>query len=121
MGEARRKATEAALAKLEPTLKPDQKTKLAALRATLATAGGRRGAGPAMGSGVVYVLRDGKPVAVPVQTGATDGSFTQVVGALKAGDQVITGGGPKPKAQARAPFGGGGGPGGGGGNRQRIG
>jgi HlyD family secretion protein len=121
MGEARRKAVEAALAKLEPTLKPEQKTKLAALRATLAAAGGRRGAGQAMGSGVVYVLRDGKPVAVPVQTGATDGSFTQVVGALKAGDQVITGGGPKPKAQARAPFGGGGGPGGGGGNRQRIG
>ena len=48
-------------------------------------------------SGVVWVLRKTKPVAIPVRTGATDGSFTQIVGPLQPGDQVIIGGGPKAK------------------------
>jgi len=62
------------------------------------------------------VLRDGKPVRVPVRTGATDGSYTEIIdGELKAGDQVITGGGPRaPDAraqqQAARVTGGGGGP-----------
>jgi HlyD family secretion protein len=48
-----------------------------------------------------------------VRVGATDGTSTEIVGNLKPGDQVIVGGGPKPKLQARTPFGpGGGGPGG---------
>jgi HlyD family secretion protein len=74
---------------------------------------------------VVYVLKDGKPSPTPVRVGATDGTSTQIVGPLKPGDQVITGGGPKPKAAARSPFGApnvggpGGGPGGGG-NRVRL-
>jgi len=39
----------------------------------------------------VYVLRDGKPVAVPVTAGLDDDSFTEIVsGDLKAGDPVIT-------------------------------
>ncbi|MBI5940896.1 MAG: efflux RND transporter periplasmic adaptor subunit, partial [Caulobacterales bacterium] len=69
--------------------------------------GGRRQGG--MTAGVVFVLRDGKPVAVPVRVGATDGSFTQIVGPLKAGDEVIVGGGPKPRAAAAqgGPMGGG--------------
>jgi HlyD family secretion protein len=38
----------------------------------------------------VHVLADGHPVAVPVRTGITDGSHTEVVeGELKAGDKVI--------------------------------
>jgi len=45
--------------------------------------------------GSVYVLRAGKPVKVPVQVGASDGTSTEVSGALKAGDPVILGGGPK--------------------------
>jgi len=106
--QAIRAATQEALTKIEPILKPAQKEKLVALRARMASAGGGRGQG-GFTSGVVYVLREGKPVAVPVQVGASDGSFTQVVGDLKSGDQVITGGGPKPKAKAAqgGPMGGG--------------
>ncbi|MEZ5774565.1 MAG: efflux RND transporter periplasmic adaptor subunit [Hyphomicrobiaceae bacterium] len=50
-----------------------------------------RAATPKDGKRQVYVLRDGAPVAVEVETGATDGRFTEVKGgALKAGDEVIT-------------------------------
>lgn len=39
----------------------------------------------------VWVLRDGAPVAIEVQTGATNGRVTEIVGgALEAGMQVIT-------------------------------
>jgi HlyD family secretion protein len=120
MREAMRKVTTDALAKLEPSLNAAQKAKLVALKATM-TQG--RGAEAGMTAGVVYVLKDGKPSPVPVRVGATDGTSTQIVGPLKTGDQVIIGGGPKPKAQVRSPFGGGaatGGAGGGGGqNRVR--
>ncbi len=106
--QAMRAAVQEALTKIEPLLKPAQKDKLIALRARMASAGGGRGQG-GFTSGVVYVLRDDKPVAVPVRVGASDGSFTQVVGDLKPGDLVITGGGPKPKAKAAqgGPMGGG--------------
>ncbi|MDP3378418.1 MAG: hypothetical protein Q8S53_08640, partial [Brevundimonas sp.] len=66
--------------------------------------------------GVVWVMREGKPVRVSVITGATDGSYTEVIGGeLKEGDLVITGGGPRaPDAraqqQAARVTGGGGGP-----------
>lgn len=40
----------------------------------------------------VYVLRDGKPVAVPVELGITDNRYTTVTaGAIKVGDQVVVG------------------------------
>ncbi|MBU4434525.1 MAG: efflux RND transporter periplasmic adaptor subunit [Alphaproteobacteria bacterium] len=90
-----REAMEGAFVKLEPILKPEQKTKLVAVRARLAAQQGQRRGG--MTAGMVYVLRKDKPEAVPVRVGATDGSFTEIVGALKAGDEVITGGGPKAK------------------------
>jgi HlyD family secretion protein len=118
MREAMRKVQTEAFARLEPSLKPEQKTKLAALRATLAQSGGRGSAG--LRPGTVYVLKDGKPSAVPVRVGATDGTSTEVVGQLKPGDQVITGGGPKPKAQVRSPFGGGQNNQGGGGGRVQV-
>jgi HlyD family secretion protein len=39
----------------------------------------------------VWVLQDGKPVAVEVRTGATDGKVTEITGGpLKAGTEVIT-------------------------------
>ncbi len=110
--QARRQAMRASmqqlLTQLEPILKPAQKEKLVAIRARMASMGGWRGQG-GFTAGVVYVLRDGKPVAVPVRVGATDGSSTQVMGDLKVGDQVITGGGPKPKARPAqgGPMGGG--------------
>jgi HlyD family secretion protein len=70
----------------------------------------------------VWVLRNGEPVQVAVRTGATDGSYTEILGGeLKEGDQVITGGGPRrtdaraqQQAQRMAGGGFGGGPGGGG-------
>jgi HlyD family secretion protein len=118
MREAMAKPMNEALAKLEPLLRPDQKTKLAALRATMAQGrGGGRAAG--MRGGTVYVLRDKKPVPIAVRVGATDGSYTEIVSRdLKPGDQVITGGGPRPKAQVGGPMGGP--PGGGGGVRVRM-
>ncbi len=47
---------------------------------------GKNGAGPK-----VWVLRDGKPVAIPIKTGLTDGKHTEVLaGELQAGMPVIT-------------------------------
>jgi len=40
-------------------------------------------------SSEVYVLRNGAPVAVPVEVGSSDGTNTAVTGDLKAGDSVI--------------------------------
>lgn len=77
----------AALDEIKPLLRADQQAILETQRLRLAGGGNR---------GVVWVLRDGEPVRVPVRTGATDGSYTEVIGGeLKAGDQVITGGGPR--------------------------
>jgi ABC-type sugar transport system substrate-binding protein len=45
--------------------------------------------------GAVYVLRAGKPVKVSVRVGASDGTSTEIVGAVKPGDAVVLGGGPK--------------------------
>lgn len=94
----------AALDEIKPLLRPDQQAILETQRLRLAGGGNR---------GVVWVLRDGAPVRVPVRTGATDGSYTEVIdGELRAGDQVITGGGPRApdlEAQSRAARMGGGG------------
>ncbi|MFW2343361.1 efflux RND transporter periplasmic adaptor subunit [Brevundimonas sp.] len=77
----------AALDEIKPLLRPDQQAILETQRLRLAGGGNR---------GVVWVLRDGAPVRVAVRTGATDGSYTEVVGGeLEVGDQVITGGGPR--------------------------
>ncbi|HKP55371.1 MAG TPA: hypothetical protein VJV78_01545, partial [Polyangiales bacterium] len=54
---------------------------------------------PRSRSRTVWVLRDNKPAPVEIETGITDGSFTEVVrGELRAGDTVITdtAGGAKP-------------------------
>ena len=45
----------------------------------------------AISNGKVNVLRNGSPVAVPVQTGITDGVNTQVLSGLQVGEQVVTG------------------------------
>ena len=39
--------------------------------------------------------RAGKPVKTPVRVGASDGTSTEIQGAIKPGDTVILGGGPK--------------------------
>ena len=90
---ARAAAFNEAFDQIKPLLRADQQARLETLRGRFA-GGGQRG--------VVWVLRDGKPVQVPVRVGATDGSYTEVMGrGLKAGDQVITGGGPRPKPSER--------------------
>ncbi|HEY0052461.1 MAG TPA: efflux RND transporter periplasmic adaptor subunit, partial [Caulobacteraceae bacterium] len=82
---ARAAALNAALDQIKPMLRPDQQTRLEALRAQFAGGGGQRG--------TVWVLRDGKPVPIPVRTGGTDGSYTEILGGrLREGDLVITGG-----------------------------
>lgn len=56
--------------------------------------GPRGGAGRAGGSGdgrPLYVLRDGEPQMVRIETGATDGEFVEVLSGLEEGDQVIVG------------------------------
>ena len=94
----------AALDEIKPLLRPDQQAILETQRLRLAGGGNR---------GVVWVLRNGEPVRVTVRTGATDGSYTEILdGELEAGDQVITGGGPRApdlEAQNRAARMGGGG------------
>lgn len=70
-------------------LTPDQKkryTEISAEFQSARTAGGG-------GSGRVWqVDADGKPKAVPVRLGLTDGTMTEIVGGeLAAGDEVITG------------------------------
>lgn len=66
--------------------------------------------GPGSTAGQVWVVgEDGKPKPVAVRLGIGDGTVTELVGgALKPGQDVIVGGGPKAQAQAQA---GGGGPG----------
>jgi HlyD family secretion protein len=110
---ARRQATQAAMNaaydQLDAILKPEQKTRLAAFRAQQAErGGGRRGAAQ---RGTLWVLDKGKPTPISVRVGGTDGSFTEVSGQIREGQAVITGGGPKPKAQLPGRGGGGGLPG----------
>jgi HlyD family secretion protein len=96
---ARAKIRDQAYAALEPLLQPDQKARLIVLRAQFASR--RPGAKQA---GVVWLLKDKKPWPVVVRVGASDGSVTEIEGALTPGDQVIIGGGPKPLPKLRTPF-----------------
>ena len=95
---ARREALRAARARLieriAAVLTPDQRQKFETLRGRYAEtreAGGTQ-------SGRVYVVgADGKPEAVIVRIGATDGGLTEIASErLKEGMQVIIGGGPRP-------------------------
>jgi hypothetical protein len=69
----------------------------------------------------VFVMRNGQPVRVPIQTGISDGTDTLVVSGLNAGDQVVTGVSTGSSSTAAANRTGNifgfGGPGGGGNNR----
>ena len=100
---ARRAARDEAFAKLTPILKPDQRARLTVLQSQF---GGRSGPQRGKTPGVVWILKDKKPWPIPVRVGASDGSFTEIEGEIKPGDQVIIGGGPKPLPTMRTPFGG---------------
>ncbi len=51
---------------------------------------GRRTQGVADGGRTLDVLRDGAPAAVVVQTGATDGEYTEILSGLEEGAEVVT-------------------------------
>jgi HlyD family secretion protein len=119
--QAQQKANNEAYDKIATLLKPEQKTKLQAFRdqqAQFAAGGGRRGGrGGAAGGftrGTVWVLEKNKPTPISVQVGGTDGSNTEIRGQIQEGQEVIVGGGPRPKATLPGQRGGapGGGPGG---------
>ena len=101
---ARRAARDEAFAKLTPLLKPEQRARLTAMQGQF---GGRGGPQGGKTPGVVWILKEKKPWPVSVRVGASDGSFSEIEGDIKPGDQVIIGGGPKPLPTMRSPFGGG--------------
>lgn len=84
--------------RIEAVLTADQRKTFADIRARYD--GGRGGAGGQPGR-VFVAGDDGKPQAVPLRLGVTDGSTTEVVsGALEPGREVIIGGG-APAAQGQ--------------------
>jgi len=70
-------------AKIEEVLKPEQKPRFAEIAAELA---GRSGSGAATTRGRLWLLKDGKPQALDVRLGLSDGSMTEV-----SGDGVVEG------------------------------
>lgn len=85
--------------RIESVLRPDQRQTFADIRARF-DGGGRAGAGGQPGR-VFVAGADGKPQAVPLRLGATDGSMTEVIsGAIEPGREVIIGGGPPATGQA---------------------
>jgi HlyD family secretion protein len=96
--QARRELAQGILAILEPP--QQEKFREIAARFTAAREG------RATQAGRVYVLNaEGKPQAVPVRTGATDGGQTEIVsGAIEVGRDVIIGGGPRTPDQPRSSF-----------------
>jgi HlyD family secretion protein len=89
------KIREASREQIRAILTPDQRGKYD--QQVAEQAGGRAGAGS---SGRVFILGpDGKPAAVTVQLGISDGNFTEIVGGeVKDGQDVITGAGERPGA-----------------------
>jgi HlyD family secretion protein len=73
-------------ASIEEILKPEQKPRYAEIMAELASRSGQSGRGR------IWVLADGKPKAIDVRTGLSDGTATEVSGAgVEEGLEVITG------------------------------
>ena len=74
-------------ASIEEILKPEQKPRYAELLAELASSRGGQS-----GRGRIWVPVDGKPKAIEVRTGLTDGTATEIIGAgVQEGLEVITG------------------------------
>ncbi|NWG46442.1 MAG: efflux RND transporter periplasmic adaptor subunit [Alphaproteobacteria bacterium] len=78
---------------LNAILTEEQRQKLASLTEAAAARRGEGGEGePRLRPGRVFVLDNGKPRAVPVLTGLSDGTVTEIQSdTLKEGDTVITG------------------------------
>jgi HlyD family secretion protein len=93
------KIREASREQIRTVLTPEQRAKY---DQQVAEQSGGRGRSDAS-SGRVFILDpDGKPKAVTVQLGISDGTFTEIAGGeLKDGQEVITGAGERPGAAAR--------------------
>jgi HlyD family secretion protein len=90
-----RQIREAAARRIEAMLDEQQKRKYAEMRA--AQAGGTPGELHVVGP-------DGQPRTIRVRVGVTDGTNSEIItGELKAGDEVIVGGGPRSGAQSGPP------------------
>jgi HlyD family secretion protein len=86
--------------KIAAALDPERRAKYQSLVAELRPARAQESGTP----GRVFVERDGKPVAVALRLGVTDGSTTEVLGGdLAEGTAVIIGGGPRPQTGQGAP------------------
>ena len=93
-GERRKASSEARnemRREIEAALKPEQKAAWEKILSEMTT--GRGGAAATVTAGRVYVQGgDGKPQAVEIRVGLTDGTYSEVVsGALKENDEVIIG------------------------------
>ncbi|MDJ1158626.1 efflux RND transporter periplasmic adaptor subunit [Chelatococcus sp. SYSU_G07232] len=104
--EERRAALRAArqdlMDRIAAALTPERRARFEALARELRA---ERAAGGGTGTrGRVHVLdRVGEPKAVPLRLGATDGSYTELLGGdIAEGAAVVVGGGPKPAAEAAA-------------------
>jgi HlyD family secretion protein len=89
------KIRESSREQIRAILTPDQRAKYD--QQVAEQTGGRAGAGS---SGRVWIAGpDGKPMAVTVQLGISDGNFTEIVGGdVKDGQEIITGTGDRPSA-----------------------
>lgn len=92
-GDARRNilrdSMRVAFDKIKPLLTTGQQARLEQAYVQIGSAGS------GATRGVVYILAGGKPKPIPVRVGESDGVFSVVQSYdLKAGDQVIVGGGP---------------------------
>ncbi|MBM4442599.1 MAG: hypothetical protein FJ027_19450 [Candidatus Rokubacteria bacterium] len=87
------KNREATRAKIREILTPEQRARYDADTAAMAGSGGRGGGGRGAVPGRVYVQGpDGKPQAVQVMLGISDGTATEIVsGDLKDGQEIIVG------------------------------
>lgn len=86
-----RRIRDAALREIEPSLSERQRQLLTEMRQ--GGAGERR---EVRRQAMVWVLRNNKPTPVPIEIGVADNSNTVLLGgALREGDLIITGGGPR--------------------------
>ncbi|MEJ0059858.1 MAG: efflux RND transporter periplasmic adaptor subunit [Terricaulis sp.] len=102
-----RRAREAAITRIEPSLSTEQRQLLAQMRS-----GGMSEPREVRRQAVAWVLRNGKPTPVAIEIGVADDGHTAIVGGdLHEGDEVIIGGGPRAEGagqqQQQGPMGGG--------------
>jgi HlyD family secretion protein len=101
-----RRAREAAITRIEPTLSEQQRQLLAQMRS-----GGMGEPREVRRQAAAWVLRNGRPTPVPIEIGVADDGHTALLGGdLREGDEVIIGGGPRPEnggQQQQGPMGGG--------------